>query len=96
MAGLRVQLREGLKFHNATRLRAEDVRFSFERYRGVSAMSSTPRAKLWRPSIPRVRFVLHDPWPDFMRFMAPPRPPPACVVPSILEQVGEEGSKSIQ
>src|SRR5262245_10682156 len=30
-------LREGLKFHNGDPFTAEDVKFSFERYRGVSA-----------------------------------------------------------
>jgi len=31
------KLREGLKFHNGDALTADDVKFSFLRYRGVSA-----------------------------------------------------------
>src|SRR3989441_9708524 len=30
-------LRQGVRFHNGDRLTADDVKFSFERYRGVSA-----------------------------------------------------------
>jgi peptide/nickel transport system substrate-binding protein len=38
-----------------------------------------------------VRFHLHQPWPDFMTFMAPPQPRRIVVPKKYLEQVGEDG-----
>ena len=35
-------LRKGAKFHNGDPVTAEDVKFSFERYRGASAGAATP------------------------------------------------------
>jgi len=37
---LRVRLRKGVKFHNGEPVTAEDVKFSFERYRGIFAKAS--------------------------------------------------------
>src|SRR5258705_6637469 len=60
------KLREGLKFHNGDPFTAEDVKFSFLRYRGASAKLLHDRVKavdIVDPS--RVRLVLHARWPDF-------------------------------
>jgi peptide/nickel transport system substrate-binding protein len=40
-------VRQGAKFHNGAPVTAEDVKFSFERYRGTSAALMKER---WRPS----------------------------------------------
>src|SRR5437660_10531005 len=39
------KLRRGLKFHNGDSLTAEDVRFSFERYRGAGAKELQARVR---------------------------------------------------
>src|ERR1700730_1739844 len=60
-------LREGLKFHNGDPFTAEDVAFSFHRAKGSKVLRDKVREVIVvSPS--RVRFVLHEPWPDFMTF----------------------------
>jgi peptide/nickel transport system substrate-binding protein len=89
------KLREGLKFHNGDPFTADDVKFSFHRYRGASAKLLHERVKsvdvLDRH---RIRFVLGAPWPDFLVFYATPATGAAWVVPKkYIEKVGEEGFK---
>src|SRR5881409_207763 len=87
------KLREGLRFHNGDPFTAEDVKFSFHRYRGTSARQLHERVKAVEVIDPhRVRFVLHAPWPDFLAFYATPATGAAWIVPKkYLEKVGEEG-----
>jgi len=89
------RLREGLRFHNGDPFTAEDVKFSFERYRGVSAKLLHDRVKSVDVIDPhRVRFVLHKPWPDFLVFYATPATGAAWIVPKkYIEKVGEDGFK---
>jgi len=87
------KLREGLKVHNGDSFTAEDVKFSFLRYRGASAKLLHDRVKAVDIVDPhRVRFVLHTPWPDFLVFYASPATGAAWIVPKkYIEKVGEEG-----
>jgi peptide/nickel transport system substrate-binding protein len=87
------KLRAGLKFHNGDPVTAEDVKFSFERYRGASAKLLHERVKAVEIMDPqRIRFVLHTPWPDFLVFYATPATGAAWVVPKkYIEKVGEDG-----
>jgi len=89
------KLREGLKFHNGDPFTAEDVKFSFHRYRGTSARQLHERVKAVEVVDPhRVRFVLHAPWPDFLAFYATPATGAAWIVPrKYIEKVGEDGFK---
>src|SRR6516164_11520701 len=67
------KLREGLKFHNGDPFTAEDVKFSFLRYKGASAKLLHERVQAVEIVDPhRVRFILHAPWPDFLVFYATP------------------------
>src|ERR671935_1630332 len=54
------KLRDGLRFHNGDPFTADDVKFSFERYRGVSAKLLHERVKsVDVVDAHRIRFVLH-------------------------------------
>jgi len=88
-------LRQGVRFHNGDPVTAEDVKFSFERYRGVSAKVLKERVRQVQVVDPhRVRFQLKEPWPDFLTFYATPATGAAWIVPKkYVEKVGDEGFK---
>ena len=88
-------LRKGARFHNGERVTADDVKFSFERYRGISARVLKEKvAAIETPDPGRVRFRLKQPWPDFMAFYATPATGAGWIVPrKYVEKVGEDGFK---
>jgi peptide/nickel transport system substrate-binding protein len=87
------KLRRGLKFHNGEPITTEDVKFSYDRYKGAGA--SEMRARVVRAEIVdplTIRFHLKEPWPDFMTFYGTTATAAGLVVPKkYLEQVGDEG-----
>jgi peptide/nickel transport system substrate-binding protein len=87
------KLREGLTFHNGAPFTAEDVKFSFFRYKGTSAKLLHEKVKAIEVvDAHRLRFVLQAPWPDFLTFYATTATGAGWVVPkAYIEQVGDEG-----
>jgi ABC-type transport system substrate-binding protein len=60
-------LRKGVRFHNGDPVTAEDVKFSFERYRGASSKLLKDSVEaIETPDPGRVRIRLRRPWPDFV------------------------------
>src|SRR5260221_14510597 len=88
-------LRPGLTFHNGDPVTTEDVKFSFERYRGAGATVLKQHVRAGEPVDPRVvRFHLNEPWPDFMTFMGTTASAAGIVVPKkYLTQVGDDAFK---
>jgi peptide/nickel transport system substrate-binding protein len=81
------------KFHNGDPVTAEDVKFSFERYRGGAAKVLKDAVKeIQTPAPNRVKFVFKEPWPDFGAFYGTFVASAGWVVPKkYFERVGEEG-----
>ena len=88
-------LRRNARFHNGDPVTAEDVKFSFERYKGVAAALFKERVREVQVLDPgRVRFVLKEPWPDFMTFYGTSASAAGWIVPKkYVERVGEDAFK---
>ncbi len=88
-------LRPGLKFHNGDPCTAEDVQFSFARYKGTGGKEFKTKVKNVEVVDPlTIRFHLHEPWPDFMTFYGTTATAAGVVVPKkYVEQVGDDGFK---
>jgi peptide/nickel transport system substrate-binding protein len=87
-------LRQGAIFHNGEPVTAEDVKFSFERYRGASHDVLKARTASVDIVDPRhVRFRLKEPWPDFMTFYGSATGAGWVVPKKYLEKVGDDGFK---
>jgi peptide/nickel transport system substrate-binding protein len=87
-------LRQGVTFHNGEPVTAEDVEFSFERYRGTEHATMKERVASVEIVDPRhVRFNLKAPWPDFLTFYSSATGAGWIVPKKYVEKVGDDGFK---
>ncbi|HEX5529940.1 MAG TPA: ABC transporter substrate-binding protein [Methylomirabilota bacterium] len=88
-------IRKNARFHTGDPVTAEDVKFTFERYKGSAAKLLKEKVKEIQVLAPnRVRFVLKEPWPDFMAFYGTSATGAGWIVPKkYIEKVGEDGFK---
>ena len=87
-------VRKGALFHNGDPVTAEDVKFSFERYRGAAhALMKERVAAVETPDPQHVRFKLKEPWPDFLTFYASATGSGWIVPKKYVEKVGDDGYK---
>jgi peptide/nickel transport system substrate-binding protein len=89
------KLRKGAKFHNGDILTAEDVVFSFWRYKSVQAKflhDKTEKVEAVNPNL--VRFQFKEPIPDFLEYLLPGGTTIGWIVPKkYVEKVGDAGFK---
>src|SRR5205814_876675 len=90
------KLRPGIKFHDGTPVTPDDVKFTFEQYRGASATilkSKTDRIET--PDDRTVKFVFKEPFLDFLMLYGSPASGAGWIVPkAYYEKVGKDGFKN--
>jgi peptide/nickel transport system substrate-binding protein len=83
------KLGHGLRFHNGDPCTTEDVKFTFERYKGAGAKELEDKVKQVEIVDPlTVRFQPHEPWPDFMTFQGTTATAAGWVVPKKIPRPG--------
>ncbi len=85
------KLRKGVKFHNGDIMTAEDVVFSFKRYKGPAATfihDNTKNVEILDPYTVRIHFK--EPFPDFLEYLLPGVSTFGWIVPKkYVEKVGD-------
>jgi len=85
------KLRKGVKFHNGEEMTAEDVVFTFKRYKGGPASMLHSRIEKLEAESPYLFSVTFKaPFPDFLEYLLPGASSIAWIVPKkYVEKVGD-------
>ncbi len=87
------RLRKGVKFHNGDPFTAEDVVFSFGRYKAAQAkmfQAKIEKVEAVNPLLVRIHFK--EPFPDFLEYLVPGATTLGWIVPKkYMEKVGDAG-----
>ena len=87
-------LRKDAMFHHSEPVTADDVKFSFERYRGADHVRIKERiSEVEIPDSRHIRFKLKEPWPDFPTFYVNASGAGWVVPRKYVEKVGDDGFK---
>jgi peptide/nickel transport system substrate-binding protein len=87
-------IRDGVHFHNGDPVTAEDVKFSYERYRGAAhELMKSQVDSIEAVDARHVRFKMKRPWPDFLTFYSSASGAGWVVPKKYVEKVGDEGFK---
>ncbi|MFN0090086.1 MAG: ABC transporter substrate-binding protein [Acidimicrobiales bacterium] len=91
-----VTLREGIKFHNGEPVTSEDVKFSFENYRGVNAKVLKDKTeRIDTPDARTVNFTFKEPFLEFLTLYGTPASGAGVIVPKkYYQEVGPDGFKA--
>jgi peptide/nickel transport system substrate-binding protein len=85
-------LRKEATFHNGDPVTAEDVKFSYDRYRGTAHELMKSRVAAVDIVDPQhLRFTLKNPWPDFLAYYATMTGAGWVVPKKYVEKVGDDG-----
>jgi peptide/nickel transport system substrate-binding protein len=89
------KLRQGIKFHDGKPVTPEDVKFTFEKYRGANAgILKEKTASIETPDDRTVKFTFKEPFLDFLTIYGSPSSGAGWIVPkAYYEQVGPNGFK---
>jgi peptide/nickel transport system substrate-binding protein len=87
-------LRKGATFHNGEPVTPDDVKFSFEKYRGADHARIRERiSQVEVPDSRRIRFTLKEPWPDFPTFYVNASGAGWVLPRKYVDKVGDDGFK---
>ena len=89
------KLRQGIKFHDGTPVTPDDVKFTFENYRGANAKVLKDKvAGIDALDNRTIKFVFKEPFLDFMMIYGSPASGAGWIVPkAYYEKVGKDGFK---
>jgi peptide/nickel transport system substrate-binding protein len=89
------KLRANAKFHDGQPVTSEDVKFTFEKYRGANAgILKEKTDKIETPDDRTIKFVFKEPFLDFLILYGSPASGAGWIVPkAYYEQVGPNGFK---
>jgi len=90
------KLRQGIKFHDGSPVTPDDVKFTYEQYRGANAKILHDKLdKIDAPDDRTIKFLFKEPFVDFLMIYGSPASGAGWIVPkAYYEKVGKDGFKT--